>query len=73
MAEAAAQEKIGTNVRYWRARRALTQGQLAEAAGLTLSTVNRIERGITKPHPTTIHKLAVALGVGVEEILRGLF
>jgi transcriptional regulator with XRE-family HTH domain len=73
MAEEAVQGKIGDNVRYWRARRALTQSQLAEAAGLTLSTVNRIERGIAKPHPTTIHKLAVALGVGVEEILRGLF
>ena len=64
---------IGKNVRYWRTRRALTQGQLAGAAGLTLSTITRIERGLHRPQPTTIHKLAIALGVGVEEILRGLF
>ncbi len=63
-------QKIGQNVRYWRKRRALTQGQLANAAGLTLSTITRIERGITRPHPTTIHKLAVALSVCIEEILR---
>jgi transcriptional regulator with XRE-family HTH domain len=66
-------QKIGNNVRYWRMRRALTQGQLASSAGLTLSTITRIERGLARPHPTTIHKLAVALGVSVEEILRGLF
>ncbi len=66
-------QKIGQNVRYWRKRRALTQGQLANAAGLTLSTITRIERGITRPHPTTIHKLAVALSVSIEEILRDAF
>jgi transcriptional regulator with XRE-family HTH domain len=64
---------IGSNVRYWRTRRALTQRQLASSAGLTLSTITRIERGLARPHPTTVHKLAVALGVGVEQILRGLF
>jgi transcriptional regulator with XRE-family HTH domain len=65
--------KIGQNVRYWRKRRALTQGQLASAAGVTLSTITRIERGLNRPQPTTIHKLAAALDVSVEEILCGLF
>jgi transcriptional regulator with XRE-family HTH domain len=66
-------KKIGQNVRYWRKRRALSQGQLANAAGLTLSTITRIERGITRPQPTTIHKLALALSVTIEEVLRDAF
>jgi transcriptional regulator with XRE-family HTH domain len=68
-----AAQKIGQNVRYWRKRRALSQGQLANAAGLTLSTITRIERGITRPQPTTIYKLALALSVTIEEVLRDAF
>lgn len=61
----------GGNLRRLRTREALTQAQLAERAGLTLSAVHRAERDITEPHMTTIRKLADALGVHPRELVEG--
>ena len=47
-----------------RYRNVMTQQDLADAAGLTVSTVNRIEKGIQEPRLSTIRKLAKALNVG---------
>ena len=41
----------------------MSQRRLAEAAGLINSTISRIESGAVKPDPTTIEKIASALGV----------
>lgn len=46
-----------------RYRNMMTQQDLAEAAGLTVSTVNRIERGIQEPRLSTVKKIASALKV----------
>lgn len=53
-----------------RHRKALTQQELADKAGLTRSTVARIEGG-EEPFPTTIRKLAGALGVRPEDLFPG--
>jgi transcriptional regulator with XRE-family HTH domain len=66
----AAVEGIGENVRKMRRRRLLTQGELAEKARIGLNTVNRIERGQVEPHFGTIKKLAAALDVPPEELVR---
>ncbi len=48
----------------------MTQQQLCEAGGLSYSTLAKIERGaIRAPSVFTISKIAVALGLGVEELL----
>lgn len=52
-----------TRLRRVRERRALTQRELAEKAGLSRVTLVRIERGAVEPHPSTVRKLAGALGV----------
>jgi transcriptional regulator with XRE-family HTH domain len=52
-----------------RARRGLTQEQLAAAAGTTFSTISRLERGLAEPTLTTINKLAVALDMPVSALL----
>jgi len=49
--------------------RGLTQEQLAAAAGLTFSTISRLERGLVVPTLSTINKLAQALDGDVEELL----
>jgi transcriptional regulator with XRE-family HTH domain len=50
------------NLRAIRARRALTQGDLAARTGLSRRTVAQLEAG-RPAFPTTIRKLSEALGV----------
>lgn len=60
---------VGDKVVYFRDLRMLNQQQLAEAAGLTKSTISRLESGYHKPHWETVRKLARALGVTPDELL----
>jgi transcriptional regulator with XRE-family HTH domain len=53
---------IGERLKRQRMRRALTQAQLAERAGVATATVARIERDEIEPRMTTLRKLAHALG-----------
>jgi len=53
----------------WRRAAGLTQGALAERAGLRLSTVCDIERGKIDPRLSTLRALADALGTGIEDIV----
>jgi putative transcriptional regulator len=51
-----------------RARRDLTQADLAELAGVTRKSINAIEMGHMVPSTILALKLAKALGVTVEEL-----
>ena len=55
--------KIGAQVKRVRERALLTQQELADRAGIGLTTLNRIENDHAEPHFRTIRKLAKALGV----------
>ena len=55
--------KIGAQVKRARERALLTQQELADRAGIGLTTLNRIENDHAEPHFRTIRKLAKALGV----------
>jgi transcriptional regulator with XRE-family HTH domain len=61
---------LGTVVRQYRERAGLTQAQLAERAGLADATISRVERGRLHPSADLIGKLASALGVTVDDLLR---
>lgn len=50
--------------------RAMSQQELADAANVGRNTISRIERGETGAHGRTLRRLAKALGVGVEELVR---
>jgi transcriptional regulator with XRE-family HTH domain len=58
-----------TRLKDVRQRKALTQQQLAEKAGVNRVTIARIEGGKDEPFPTTLRKVADALGVEPEELL----
>jgi transcriptional regulator with XRE-family HTH domain len=58
-----------TRLKLVRQRRALTQQQLAEKAGVNRVTIARLEGGTDHPVPTTVRKLADALGVSPEELM----
>ena len=49
---------IGDKLKRQRTRRALTQAELAERAGVTTATVARIERNEIEPRMPTLRKLA---------------
>ena len=50
----------------------ITQEQLAFDAGITVSALSRIERGLNSPGWTTVKRIADALGVSLSELVEGL-
>jgi putative transcriptional regulator len=61
-------EHLRTTMKVERAKRDLTQAELAEQAGTTRKSVNAIEMGHMVPSTILALKLARALGVTVEEL-----
>ncbi len=57
-------------LRKLREERLMTQQDLAGQAGLTLTTISRLENGRTRPRPRTIRVLAKALDVEPAELRR---
>ena len=57
-------------LRELRKRRVLTLHELEERSGVSYNTIWRLENGRTGAQPRTIRKLATALGVGPEELVR---
>lgn len=60
-----------TNLRELRRRKALTQQELADLAGIHRVTVARIESGADQPEAATIRKLAQALSVDPADLFSG--
>ncbi len=52
-----------------RQRRVLTLRELEEESGVSYNTIWRLENGYTEARPSTIRKLAAALGVEPEELI----
>ena len=61
---------MGDNVRELRTLAALTQEELAGEAGITATALSRIERNEAEPRPSTLRKLAAALGVRPADLIR---
>ncbi len=53
-----------------RRRRVLSMRELQELSGVSHNTIWRIESGKQGAHPRTVRKLAKALGVEAEELLK---
>jgi DNA-binding XRE family transcriptional regulator len=56
-------------VRAWREARGLTQGQLAEAAGISIPYLSQIEAGKRKGSADVLTALARALRVSLDDIV----
>ena len=54
---------VKQRLRPLREKQALSQRDLAEKAGMAQATVNRLELGLQEARPSTLRKLAHALGV----------
>jgi transcriptional regulator with XRE-family HTH domain len=55
-----------------REERGLTQEQVAFGAGMTVSALSRIERGLNSPGWTTVRRIAEALGVSLVKLVSDL-
>jgi transcriptional regulator with XRE-family HTH domain len=60
---------ISNNLKAIRNKRGMTQGNLADKAGIELNQVSRIERGASEPKLETIKKLAIALSCSTDELI----
>lgn len=56
-------------LKAWREYRGMTQGALAEAAGLTQAAIAQIESGSREPKVSTAAKIAAALGCDIDDIV----
>jgi putative transcriptional regulator len=61
-------ERLRNHLRVERARRTLTQEQLAHLAGVTRKTINTIETGRFVPSTVLALRLARVFGVRVEDL-----
>ena len=55
-------------IRELRQRKLLSQRELAERAGVSETTIVKLELGATRPHPGTLRKIAAALEISPEEM-----
>ncbi|MEL0252756.1 MAG: helix-turn-helix transcriptional regulator [Novosphingobium sp.] len=63
-------ERLANDLRAARETRGWTQGQLAEAIGVSRKTINTVENGVFIPSTVIALKLAAALGQPVEDLFR---
>ena len=61
---------IGDRLRQLRKHSLMTQEELAARSGVAVSTIIRIERNQVEPHGSTIRKLAEALDVEPQELVK---
>jgi transcriptional regulator with XRE-family HTH domain len=54
---------VPASLRRHRTEQALSQQELADKARIARSTVLKLEAGVAQPRPSTLRKLARALGI----------
>lgn len=62
-------DELAKNMRVERAKRKISQLNLATKAGLSLDTINMIERGVANPTLFTIISIAKALDVDLNTLI----
>ena len=63
---------LASNIKAERARKSLTQFQLAELVGISESTISLIERGIQTPSVLVAYDIAKVLNIDINELFRGM-
>lgn len=62
---------IAKNMKKYRGKLGISQDKLSKMAGITLHTITKIESGATPdPRIETLKKIADALGVGVDDLIK---
>ena len=63
-------ETLGKRIAYYRKAQQLTQAKLAAIGGIPSKHLSDIETGRKVPRITTLARLAVGLGVTIEELVK---
>ena len=63
-------KQLGQNMRRIRAKKEMSQGDIARALKVDRGYISNIENGKKNPTIATIQKLANALGVSADELLK---
>lgn len=63
-------EKLGNNLKRIRTEKGITQGDIAKSLGVSRGFVSNLENGKTNPTLATITKLAIAIGVTTDQLLK---
>ena len=61
--------RLGERVRALRMSRGISQGALAEAAGMSQTTLSRLEKGHQCPSLEGVERIAKALGVSIAMVV----
>ena len=62
---------VGENIKKIRAKRSMTQDDLVRKSGVKHTTLTKIESNVvTKPTVQTVAKIARALSVDIEDLLK---
>jgi transcriptional regulator with XRE-family HTH domain len=59
---------LGGAIRWLREQREMSQAELAARAGMTQPRLSRFERGESQPDAYALRRLAVALGITLEDL-----
>ena len=63
-------KKLGGNLRKWRLKKDMSQGDLATALSVDRAYISNIENGRMNPTLSTLEKIANALGISSSELLK---
>jgi len=63
-------EQLGKNMKRTRAKKNMSQGDIARALEVDRGYISNIENGKKNPTLATIQRLANALGVSADELLK---
>lgn len=63
-------KKLGQNMKRIRLAKHMSQGDICRKLGLGRSYISNVESGKNNPTLSTITKLAEALGVKIEELIK---
>jgi transcriptional regulator with XRE-family HTH domain len=61
---------LSQNIKNYRSYNSLSQADLAEKAGISISFLSNIERGNKWPYPETLASIAKALNIEIFELFR---
>ncbi|TAK99419.1 MAG: XRE family transcriptional regulator [Rhodospirillaceae bacterium] len=61
---------VGRNLKKLRTDRGLSQEAFAEKSGFSQQYISGMETGVRNPSIVVLYEMSVALGVGLEELIR---
>jgi len=65
------EKTIGSKIKVWRAKKDMTQDDLAKKADIPYPTLAKIESGaVQNPSIDTVTKIAAGLGISVDDLIK---